>query len=143
MPIHRCLPLFLAATLTAALTAALATAEPERALPAIKTVDIQPNAAAFRTGADRHQPHVLRSAEDAGKYFSEEALAKLKKAVDFDRQFVLVFAWRGSGQDKLDYQILESYPEQIRFLITPGRTRDLRPHTHVFALRKNVRWRVE
>ena len=36
----------------------------------------------------------------------------------------------------------ESFPEQITFRIQPGRTRDLRPHVRVFALRGNVKWSV-
>jgi hypothetical protein len=51
---------------------------------------------------------------------------------------VLVFAWRGSGQDKLEVDVMESYPEQLRFVYTPGRTRDLRPHVAVFVVRSDV-----
>ena len=72
----------------------------------------------------------------------DDALAALKKQVDFDEQFVLLFAWRGSGQDKLTYVVAESFPEQITFRIEPGRTRDLRPHVHIYALRSNVKWSV-
>ena len=66
----------------------------------------------------------------------------LAEKVDFAQQMVLVFAWRGSGQDKLDSQVAESYPEQITFLHTKGRTKDLRPHLEVYALRSNVKWTV-
>jgi len=67
---------------------------------------------------------------------------RLKEKVEFDEQVVLVFAWRGSGQDKLTYEVAESFPEQITFNIKPGRTKDLRPHIHIFALRSNVKWSV-
>jgi hypothetical protein len=50
-----------------------------------------------------------------------------------------VFAWRGSGQDKMTYTIAESFPEQITFKILPGRTRDLRSHLKIYASRKNVK----
>jgi hypothetical protein len=92
--------------------------------------------------ATRNQPLVLQSEADAGKYFADEALARLIQQVDFEKQIVLVFAWRGSGQDRLTYDVAESYPEQIAFNYKPGRTRDLRPHTFVFALRSNVTWRT-
>ena len=62
--------------------------------------------------------------------------------VDFSQQCLLVFAWRGSGQDKLDYSVAESFPEQVAFAYQPGRTRDLRPHVKVFAVRANVNWSV-
>jgi hypothetical protein len=56
---------------------------------------------------------------------------------------VLVFAWQGSGGDKLEYAILESFPEQIPFSLRPGLTDDIRSHTRVFALRSNVKWSVK
>lgn len=109
-------------------------------LPPIRKLDVQPQAKAFEDSG-RAKPLVLRSKDEAAKYFSEPQLGKLVDAVDFARQIVLVFAWRGSGQDRLDYAVLESFPEQIVFSFTPGRTRDLRPHVRVLALRSNVKWR--
>lgn len=93
-------------------------------------------------GASVKKPLVLKSQKEAAGHFDADELAKLVKQADFDKQFVLLFAWRGSGQDKLDAAVAESYPEQIFFGYTPGRTRDLREHVRVFALRSNVRWSV-
>ncbi len=119
----------------------LKAAEPDAPLPAIKKIDAKPSADVFKA-AKRNEPLALRTAEEAAKYFDKEGLAALEKKVDFEKQLVLVFAWRGSGQDKLTYDVAESFPEQIQFKIKPGRTRDLRSHLHVFALRSNVKWRV-
>lgn len=110
-------------------------------LPPIKSVAVKPNASIFKA-ATRDKPLVIKSVEDAAKHFSDDAIKTLKKEVDFDKQIVLVFSWRGSGQDKLGYSVLESFPEQIVFNFKRGRTKDLRPHTPVFALRSNVRWRT-
>ena len=44
----------------------------------------------------------------------------LEEVMKNDKQIVLVFAWRGSGQDRLTYNVLESFPEQIAFKFTPG-----------------------
>lgn len=124
--------------------AAAASAEPKAKLPPIKAVQIvkpKGKSTGFKT-ASREKPLIIRSEQNAAKHFSKEALAKLKKQVDFKRQFVLVFAWRGSGQDRLRYDVGESFPEQIFFRYKPGRTRDLRPHVYVFALRSNVKWTV-
>ena len=90
-----------------------------------------------------NKPIVVKSKEEAAKYFGKEAVATLVKAVDFKKQFVLVFAWRGSGGDQLNYTVAESFPEQITFSRQFGRTRDLRGHTKVFALRSNVKWSVQ
>ena len=107
--------------------------------PAITKVDIRPSKIEFSRW---NTPVELTSLEDAKKHFEGDALDQLKAKVDFGNQIVLVFSWRGSGQDKLDYVVMESFPEQIAFSYRPGRTRDLRPHVHVFALRSNVKWRA-
>ena len=90
-----------------------------------------------------NKPIVVKSKEEAAKHFGKEAVAALVKAVDFKKQIVLVFAWRGSGGDQLNYTVAESVPEQITFSRQFGRTRDLRSHAKVFALRSNVKWSVK
>lgn len=105
----------------------------------VEVKGVKPLPKAFKPQGFR-KPIEIKSAEDAAKSFGKEAAAKLAEKVDFAEQIVLVFAWRGSGQDKLTYQVAESFPEQITFTRKPGRTRDLRPHVHVFALRNNVKW---
>jgi len=107
-------------------------------IQAIKGVTPKPSI--FRA-ATRNKPLSIRSEEDAAAHFPQTALATLKKQVDFTQQTVLVFAWRGSGQDRLTYAVAESFPEQVFFKFRPGRTRDLRPHMRIFALRSNVKWR--
>ncbi|MDA1014885.1 MAG: hypothetical protein O3A00_10595 [Planctomycetota bacterium] len=112
-----------------------------KTLPPITSIaKVKPDANVFKRSS-RDKPLVIKSKEIAAKYFSADSLATLIKHVDFDRQLVLVFAWRGSGQDRLEYSVLESFPEQVVFSFKPGRTRDLRPHTEVFAVRSNVKWR--
>lgn len=113
-----------------------------KAVEPIKKVSAKPTAAVFEA-ASRKTPLKIKAAGDLPKYFGEKDVATIKENVDFDEQFILVFAWRGSGQDKLNYDVAESFPEQIFFRILPGRTRDLRPHTHVFALRSNVTWSMK
>lgn len=109
--------------------------------PIVEIKGVRPEPNAFKD-AGRKKPIVIKTAKDAAKYFGAKELTKLQQKVDFENQFVLLFAWRGSGQDRLEYAVAESFPEQIFFSLRPGRTRDLRPHVRVFALRSNVRWRV-
>lgn len=110
------------------------------AVAEIEGVDVDP--AAF-DAAQRGKPIEIKSDEEAAKYFKDESLKRLLEKVDFSEQFVLVFAWKGSGQDQLVGTVAESYPEQAFFEIEPGRTRDLRSHVHVYALRSNVTWKVK
>lgn len=109
---------------------------------AVVAVDATPQKSVFK-GSVWNKPVIIKSNKDAAKHFKKDALKALKKAVDFKKQFVLVFAWRGSGGDKLSYHVLESYPEQIVFVRKPGMTKDLRSHAKVYALRSNVKWSVK
>ena len=107
-----------------------------------ESIKVKPESSIFKNST-LNKPIVVKSKEDAAKHFSKEAVATLVKAVDFKKQIVLVFAWRGSGGDQLNYTVAESFPEQITFSRQFGRTRDLRPHSKVFALRSNVKWSVK
>ena len=121
--------------------AASATSIPE-AKPIQELTDVKPTQAVFKD-AGRSKPLVLRKQEDLAKYFAKDELEKITAKVDLKNQVVLVFAWRGSGGDRLSYDVLESFPEQIVFRIKPGRTKDLRRHVRLFALRSNVKWSVK
>ncbi len=106
--------------------------------PIVAIKDATPQSEAITFGKE---PTVIKTEAEAAKLFGEKALEALMKQVDFKQQIVLVFAWKGSGQDKLEYDVAESSPEQITFRIERGRTRDLRPHVKIFALRADVKWK--
>ena len=107
----------------------------------IVAIKAAPQRSVFKNSA-WDKPIIIKSNTDAVKYFSKDTLNTLETTVDFKKQFVLVFAWRGSGRDKLSYNVAESYPEQVFFSLRRGRTKDLRAHAKVYALRSNVRWRA-
>ncbi|QDU30076.1 hypothetical protein ETAA8_51950 [Anatilimnocola aggregata] len=102
---------------------------------------VQPKPEVFAV-TQRDKPLVLKAKDEAAGHFAEDASTALNKQVDFEKEFVLVFAWKGSGQDKLSYAVAESFPEQIFFTLTPGRTRDFRSHTQIYVLRNGVKWSV-
>ena len=108
----------------------------------IVELKVAPEKSVFKDAA-WNKPLVIKSQDEAAKHFGKEALAVIAKKVDFKKQIVLLFAWQGSGGDKLEYRILESFPEQIPFSLRRGLTRDLRSHSRIFALRSNVRWSVK
>ena len=107
----------------------------------IVAVKVVPKRSVF-TNSTWSKPIVIKSSTDAAGHFGKDALKTLEATVDFKKQIVLVFAWRGSGRDQLNYSVAESYPEQVFFSLKRGRTRDLRAHVKVYALRSNVRWRA-
>jgi len=108
----------------------------------IIALDVRPEQGVFQD-ALWTRPLVIASMQDAAELFSGEAMKALAGQVDFEKQFLLVFAWQGSGGDRLSYTVAESFPEQIFFSLQRGLTRDLRPHMHVYALRSNVRWSIQ
>jgi len=107
----------------------------------IVALDVRPEQSAVQASA-WNKPIVITSMQEAAGHFGSGALETLGQ-VDFEQQFILVFAWRGSGRDRLSYAVAESLPEQIVFSMQRGLTRDLRPHTHVYALRSNVSWSIQ
>jgi hypothetical protein len=87
------------------------------------------------------KPTAVTSEKELEKAIPDEATRKrIAKLVDFKEQTLLVFAWQGSGGDKLSCTVAESYPEQITFTVKPGVTDDLRSHVKLFAVRNNVKW---
>ncbi len=103
----------------------------------IEAIAVKP--LAFEAASHKH-PLPIRSAKEAAAYFPSPDLARLRREVDFSRQVVLLFAWRGSGQDRLEYLEQTSPPAAVVFTYTPGRTKDLRAHHQVFVLRSDVVW---
>jgi len=110
-----------------------------KSTPILRLEGISPKPDALRSSS-WSKPIMVRSAKEAAEQFPEEDLAKLTQQVDFAERVVLVFAWRGSGGDRLEYAVAESYPEQVFFTYRPGRTRDLVQHVRVYSLRSNVSW---
>ena len=75
-------------------------------IPAVKKIgakEVQPQRSVFE-GRRWNNPLVLKTADEAAKHFDKTNLAKLNKQVDYDRQYVLLFAWGGSGGDRLTYE---------------------------------------
>ncbi|MEI7784147.1 MAG: hypothetical protein WCK08_07185 [Betaproteobacteria bacterium] len=128
------MPLLPLLFLTVALSAHSQTAAPPELLSRIEPMAVQ--AQAFDAAAPG-RPLVIRSAQEAGSYFAAPELTRLSLQVDFSRQQVLLFAWRGSGQDKLEAVLGDS---AVTFIYSPGRTRDLREHHAVFVLGSDLTW---
>lgn len=124
--------------------AAFAESEPTaKDLPAVVKLNTMPERSVFDT-ATRRKPIELASAEDAKKHFGEEQHKALGKEVDWAKQKVLIFAWRGSGQDRMEAEVDKGEDGPVvKFIYKPGRTRDLRPHIYVFAVSNDVKWEVK
>jgi hypothetical protein len=86
------------------------------------------------------KPTVIASADDLTKaMLGEDATATIKKEVNFDKEQVLVFAWGGSGGDKL---AASADKGEVTFEFKRGLTRDFRQHVHAFVIPKDAKWKV-
>lgn len=111
--------------------------------PPLVTVEgAQVNPEVF-TRASATEPLVISTREGLEKAFTKAGVTAVTKQVSLEGQTVVVFAWKGSGRDRIETQIAESFPEQVTFVYSRGLTRDLRSHVKVYALRNNVKWTVQ
>ncbi len=89
------------------------------------------------------EPTVIASAEDLDKspiLVGDKVRETIKKQVDFAKEKLVLFYWGGSGGDKLSAALKD---KAATFTLTPGLTRDLRPHIHLFAVPKDAEVKVE
>jgi len=87
-----------------------------------------------RGGLDK--PTKVTSAADLAKLVPDEDAQKaITKNVDFKKEYLVVFAWSGSGGDKVSFETKKGKEgEEAVFTYKRGLTRDLRGHFKVFAL---------
>jgi hypothetical protein len=67
--------------------------------------------------------------------------AAILKQVDFDKEYLLLFQWSGSGQDKLLTNI-EDGPV-VAFRLVPGVTKDRKSHIRLYAVSTKANFRLE
>jgi hypothetical protein len=90
-------------------------------------------------------PTTIASAEELARVFpGKELQDRIKKAVNFDKQKLLYFAWSGSGQDRLDFSaVVKDKGPEVTFTFRPGLTRDFRSHFQLYALNKEASWSLK
>jgi hypothetical protein len=92
-------------------------------------------------GFQRTKPTVVEDQKALAEAIGSEGAEKIAGQVKFDQQLLVFFQWAGSGQDKLAHAVERAGDKSvIVFTFTPGRTRDLRPHAHLYSVRKGVAW---
>lgn len=129
------------ALLAAALIAAPAVAADDKPLvKELPTKDLKLAPPPDDGGVSFGGPAVVASAAELEKNpVLKDAAAEVKKLIDFDKQKLLVFAWSGSGQDKVAVTAeVKDGKTALAVTYTPGRTRDLRQHVKLFAVPKDA-----
>jgi len=94
-------------------------------------------------GFQRTKPTVIEDHKALVDVFGSEDAKKVSGRVNFDQQVLVLFQWAGSGQDKLSYSVQDQdNGTKVVFKFRPGRTRDLRPHSNLYAISKGVAWEI-
>ncbi len=86
---------------------------------------------------DAMKPTKITTGDELKKVLGATA-DEVAKNVDFKKEYLLLFQWSGSGGDKLT---AADDKKDVTFTLVRGRTRDLRPHTHLFAVAKDAEWK--
>jgi len=86
------------------------------------------------------EPTKIASKEELEKVIDDKALREaILKQVDLKKEFLLLFRWSGSGQDKLT---MNQDKGKVTFDYAPGKTRDLRMHAKLFALPNKTEYKL-
>jgi hypothetical protein len=106
-----------------------------------REIDLAEQKLEFNSEAKLTDPLKLTSAGDLKLSPLAPLGSNLK--VDFKSEYVLLFQWQGSGQDKLtSAATTKDGKTTVTFTRKPGATEDLRQHTKAFVLPAGAEWKV-
>ncbi|MBY0230998.1 MAG: hypothetical protein K2W96_17060 [Gemmataceae bacterium] len=83
-------------------------------------------------GGDPMKPVRLKSEKELADAVGDEAAKAILKEVDFKKEHLLLFAWAGSGGDRIEPT--DSKRGDAAFAYTRGKRKDLRKHAKLFAI---------
>jgi hypothetical protein len=136
----------LALTMLLVASFALTADDKEKDKPTVKEIATKDLKIAFPKMGKATEPTAITSAEDLAKNPVVGAAADdIKKHIDFEKQKLLVFAWSGSGGDRITASIgANSDGKSIVFAeYLRGKTFDLRQHVKLYAVPKDLKVVVE
>ncbi len=108
---------------------------------AVREIELKDVKVAAKEGAKWAEPTVIKTEEELKKAFGDDAAKAMK--VDFKKEYLALFQWAGSGQDKLTHAAeTKDGKTTVTTTMKPGLTRDLRQHAHLFALPVGAEWKA-
>ena len=130
------------AMLAALVVGSLAAAADEK--PAIKELDTKDLKLTFPRGGKGTEPTVVATAEELKKNgVVAQSADEIAKKIDFAKEKLVIFAWGGSGGDKLAPDLKTADKKTTaEFALTRGLTRDFRQHIHLYVVPKDAEVKV-
>jgi len=126
--------------------APLAAADDKKDKPEVKEIATKDLKVTFPKEGKATEPATVKTAEELKKNpVVGQSADEIAKQIDFAKQNLLVFAWAGSGQDRITASIgAGSDGKPIVYVeLLPGKTFDLREHVRLFAVPKDLKVVVE
>jgi hypothetical protein len=115
--------------------------------PAVRTLDLKDVKLVLPERLTEPKPAEIKSAEELAKakeFADDTGRDAVKKQVDFAKEKLVVFAWAGSGQDKLTPDLVtDGKAVKATFAYKVGATDDFRRHARVFAVPKDAKVEVK
>jgi hypothetical protein len=113
--------------------------------PIVKEIPTKDLKLVFPKSGKATEPTIFTAADDVAKSpVVGGAADEIKKQVNFEKEKLVVFAWGGSGGDKLATDITTADKKTTAvFTLTRGLTRDFRQHIHLYIVPKNAEVKVE
>lgn len=68
---------------------------------------------------------------------AQKFLQPIPPDVNFDSEMAIIFAWNGSGEDKIDHEKRE---DVYHFVYKRGMTKDLKHHVKIVIIPKQYQW---
>jgi hypothetical protein len=111
--------------------------------PAVREIKVDDLRFPERPGVFRPPTKIANATDLTAAIPDKNVQARILKEVDLNKEYLLLFAWSGSGGDRLSYA-LEKAKEGpgVIFTRTRGLTRDLRTHVKLYAVPKTFAWRM-
>ena len=110
--------------------------------PAVRELDLKGVKLVLPERLTKPKPAEIRSAEELAKAkeFADDASRDAaKKQVDFAKEKLVVFAWAGSGQDRLTPNLVtDGKKVTATFTYKAGATDDFARHARVFAVPRDA-----
>jgi len=85
------------------------------------------------------KPQVIASAADLDKAIPNAEV--VKKQVDFTKEKLLLFAWKGGSSNQLRGKLSDD-GKSVNFTFIPGRQRDPQRHVHLFVVPKDAEFKI-